>query len=287
MIRAVSFDFWFTIVTTDKEGDNRVNEIRKDGLEKLFVHYGIPIESDQIIPKMLQAKEKIIQIKKDQGFVDFSSRHVQIPYLFEFLSPEIPLYLSRSKPILKEKLLDEFSVIVTQALLSHKPPLISNIKVAIEYVKQQGLKAGIVSNTGLTMGKSLRNILDDYEILHHFDSIIFSDEVELMKPNPKIFQILATQLDVYPSEIIHVGDTIFADIVGARKAGFHEGILFLGAFDDFYQSRNLEEDFRKFSPRYVIDDFQDFPEVLDAIFAEKPFYRKIHNKKLRKRLGIL
>jgi putative hydrolase of the HAD superfamily len=284
MIKAVSFDFWFTIVTIDPELDNKVNEVRKAGLEKLFQHYGIPIEPEEIIPKMLKAKKNIIQMKKDQGFIDFSSRHIQIPYLLEYMSPEMPTYLSRSKPILKEKLLDSFSEIVTKALLSHKPPIIPNVKQAIEYIKDQGMKVGIVSNTGLTNGKTLRKVLEYYEILQNFDAILFSDEVELMKPNPKMFQILTKKLDLNPDEIIHVGDTIFADIVGARKAGFSEGILFLGGFDDNYQYRKLEKDYNEFKPQYIIDDYRDFPDVMKAIKEQKKSFYKIHNDKIRNRL---
>ena len=203
-------------------------------------------------------------MKKDKGFfIDFSSRHIQIPYILEYMSPEMPTYLSKSKPNLKEKLLDEFSEIITLALLKFIPPMIQNVDTAINYVKNHGLKAGIVSNTGLTKGKTLRKILDHYEILNQFNSILFSDEVELMKPNPKMFKILAEQLKLEPSEIVHVGDTIFADIVGARKAGLHEGIVFLGAFDDQYQYRNLENDFEEFKPRYVIDDYRDFPQNIE------------------------
>ena len=107
-----------------------------------------------------------------------------------------------------------------------------------------------------------------------------------MKPNPKMFKILVENLQVESLEVIHVGDTIFADIVGARKAEFHEGILFLGAFDDQYQNRNLENDFDEFKPCFVIDDYNDFPAVLRAIHKGEQSFMKIHNKMLRKRLNI-
>jgi FMN phosphatase YigB (HAD superfamily) len=286
MIKAVSFDFWFTIISTDQKMDDEVNETRREGLEKLFKHYGIPINSEEIIPKMQQAKKNIIKMKNEQDYIDFSSRDIQIPYILEFMSPEIPVFLTRAKPILKKKLLDSVSEIITEALLSHNPPLIPFIEKTVLYVKDQGFQLGIVSNTGLTKGKSLKKILEHYKILHHFDSTIFSDEVELMKPNPKIFQSLSKDLEIAPSEIIHVGDTIFTDIVGARKAGFHEGILFLGAYDNNYQYRNLENDFEKFNPRYIIDDYQDFPEVLTAIMHGKSNFLKIRNQNTRKRLKL-
>jgi HAD superfamily hydrolase (TIGR01509 family) len=286
MIKAVSFDFWFTISSINNEGDTKINDVRQKGLEQLFKHYGIPFVSKDIIPKMLEAKRNIIQRKKDEGFIDFSSRHYQLPYVLEYMIPEMPTYLSRSNPILKNDFVNSFCDIVTKALLSHIPPLVPNVSSAIQHVKNQGLKLGIVSNTGLTEGNTLREVLDHYELLQYFDETLFSDEVELMKPNPKFFQKLADKLDLEPSEIIHVGDTIFADIVGARKAGLHEGVLYLGVFDDNYQYRNLEEDFKEYQPRYVIDDYADFPNVLNAILKGDSSFCKINNKNIKKRLKL-
>ncbi len=286
MIKAVSFDFWFTIASINKDMDKEINETRKKGLNSLFERYRIPIQSEEIIPSLLEAKNQIMRMKKEQGDIDFSNRHVEVPIIFEFMAPETLIYLSRFKPLLKEKLLDEFSDIVSNALISNRPPMIPNVDKAIEYVKIKGFKAGIISNTGLTGGKSLRRIINQYNILHFFDETAFSDEVGLQKPNPKIFENLASKLNIDVSEILHVGDTIFADIVGARNAGLQEGILYLGAFDDNYQERKLEEDFLEFNPRYVIDDYRDFPEVMNAIAHGKTSYLKIHNKKIRNRLQL-
>ncbi|TFG17873.1 MAG: HAD family hydrolase [Promethearchaeota archaeon] len=286
MIKAVSFDFWFTIASIDKNMDNKINEIRKRRLITLFERYRIPIKSEEIIPRLLKAKNHIRRMKKEKGDVDFSNRHIGVPIIFEYMVPEIQVYLSRVKPPLKVKLLDEFSDILSNALISCHPPLTPDVDKAIEYAKLKGFKVGIVSNTGLTGGKSLRKVIDQYKILHFFDETAFSDEVGLQKPNPKIFENLASKLKIDVSEILHVGDTIFADIVGARNAGLHEGILYLGVFDDNYQERKLEEDFLEFKPRYVIDDYRDFPETLNAIVHGKTSYLKIHNKKIRNRLQL-
>jgi HAD superfamily hydrolase (TIGR01509 family) len=285
-IKAVSFDFWFTIASTNKDHDKKIDDVRRKGIKNLFTHYGIPINAEEIIPKLQQGKKNIIQMKKERGFVDFSSRHIQIPYILDNLIPEMPLYLSRGKPILKERLLDELSEIVTTALLSNIPPLIPHVDTVIQFVKNQNLKTGIISNTGLTKGESLRKVLEQFDILQHFDTILFSDEVKLMKPNPKIFKLLVENLNLKPYEIIHIGDTIYADIVGAREAGLHEGILFLGAFDDEYQYRTLEEDYIKYKPKYVIDDYKDFPQVLKAIFNGESKFIKINNETIKQRLRI-
>ena len=53
----------------------------------------------------------------------------------------------------------------------------------------------------------------------HFPVLVSSERARAMKPNPAIFQLLAGELGIKPSSILHVGDSPFADVVGAREAG--------------------------------------------------------------------
>jgi putative hydrolase of the HAD superfamily len=49
--------------------------------------------------------------------------------------------------------------------------------------------------------------------------MIFSEEVGIRKPDPKIFQLVARRLNVQPAEIVHVGDNLRMDVWGAKNAG--------------------------------------------------------------------
>jgi len=53
----------------------------------------------------------------------------------------------------------------------------------------------------------------------HFDAIIVSGEHGVAKPDPAIFQIALDNLGVGPERAWHVGDSLEADIAGARDAG--------------------------------------------------------------------
>jgi len=286
MIKAVSFDVWFTIIYTNPIMDQQVNEIRKRGLIKLFEQYKVPIKSNEIISILNSAKKAIIKEKMEQGYIDFSNRDVQIPRVLNYMLSNIDSAHIKYDSKQNINMIDSFFTIITNAFVKLNPLLVPKIKQAIRYVRDQHLKMGIISNTGLTGGESLRKILIRYNLLQFFETTIFSDEAEALKPNPKIFDLISTKFNLNPSEIVHIGDTIDTDIAGARKSGFHEGILFLGVYDDRYQSRPLEEAFREYHPRYVIDDYTDFPSVLDAINKGKHTFRVIHNKKLRQRLNL-
>lgn len=53
----------------------------------------------------------------------------------------------------------------------------------------------------------------------HFESIIVSEAVGLRKPDPAIFLLACSELDVSPAEAIYIGDNPESDIRGAQNAG--------------------------------------------------------------------
>jgi putative hydrolase of the HAD superfamily len=52
-----------------------------------------------------------------------------------------------------------------------------------------------------------------------FDHRIFSEEVGVAKPNPKIFRLAMERVPCAPDELLHVGDSIELDVMGAKNAG--------------------------------------------------------------------
>lgn len=86
----------------------------------------------------------------------------------------------------------------------------------------RGKKLSILSNTAFTNGNVLREALEKMDMLKFFDFQIFSDEHSLSKPNPKLYDILKEKADpaLQPGELIHVGDSHFADYTGASEYGY-------------------------------------------------------------------
>lgn len=77
-------------------------------------------------------------------------------------------------------------------------------------------KVALLSNTMSDQPKRLlrRDGLDKY-----FDLMICSSELGIRKPNPKIFKHVLDQLKVKPENTVHVGDSVEADMYGARDSG--------------------------------------------------------------------
>ncbi len=53
-----------------------------------------------------------------------------------------------------------------------------------------------------------------------FDVVVVSGEFGLRKPHPKIFEEAIKTLGVEASEAVFVGDSLKADIYGAKRLGF-------------------------------------------------------------------
>lgn len=89
----------------------------------------------------------------------------------------------------------------------------------LEEARKRKLSLGLVSNTGVTPGYVLRQILGDYGLLEHLDVLTFSDEARLAKPSPAIFHCTLEALRVKPAEAVFIGDTPKLDIAGPRALG--------------------------------------------------------------------
>lgn len=60
---------------------------------------------------------------------------------------------------------------------------------------------------------------DRYGLGDMFQFIVFSQDYSVEKPDPRIFHIALNKAGCRTSELLHVGDSIQTDIVGARNAG--------------------------------------------------------------------
>ena len=80
-------------------------------------------------------------------------------------------------------------------------------------------KLGLISDTGQTSGRILREILKKDGIYDYFLVHSFSDEMGVSKPNKKIFEMTLKKLCSLPANTVHIGDNIATDICGAINYG--------------------------------------------------------------------
>lgn len=91
---------------------------------------------------------------------------------------------------------------------------------ALAALKERGLTVGAVSNWVW----NLPELLHALDLVRHFDFIAASARIGFEKPHPRIFEWALDQAKAAPHEVVHVGDHVDADVLGARSVGI-EGVL--------------------------------------------------------------
>lgn len=93
--------------------------------------------------------------------------------------------------------------------------LIPGAERVVSRVAEQ-YRCAILSN----FDSRLRRILKDLGLIQYFDPIFLSGEQKLSKPDLRLYQRIAENLALPPSQILHVGDDPICDWHGAVAAGF-------------------------------------------------------------------
>ncbi len=92
---------------------------------------------------------------------------------------------------------------------------------ALSVMHDAGLRLAVISNWGWTAPELLHTL----ELARHFEAMIISDRVGYLKPSAGIFRHALERMAVSPAQAIHVGDSVPADVVGARGAGIRPVLI--------------------------------------------------------------
>ncbi len=91
----------------------------------------------------------------------------------------------------------------------------------VRRLKEAGFIVGITSNWSW----HLPEVCDHLGLTPYLDFIVVSARVGAVKPHQRIFQETIDQAGVPPAKIVHVGDDIRNDVIGALKAGMQAALL--------------------------------------------------------------
>jgi putative hydrolase of the HAD superfamily len=199
--KRVFFDVGATLLTPARAEGKVFAEIAAD--------FGItvdPSDVEPLVPQMYQLYEQLYQ--QDDSFWGDEIRAKAIWLeMYEFLSAllDIPQNLH--------------SVIGNSVYEYYFAPGVwktfDDVIPTLDELQRLGIKMGLISN----WDSSLRAIVTGLEMDKYFDVILASAEVRMHKPMPEIFALALKKADAKPTETLHVGDHLIADVAGARAAG--------------------------------------------------------------------
>jgi len=145
-------------------------------------------------------------------------------------------------------------VVLDHSAYSNSITVESEVASTLQSLKAEGYRTGLVSN--LTLRADLmRADLQRWGLLDHLDATVFSSEVGVRKPDPRIFKEALARVGAEPGETVFVGDRLYDDVSGAQAVGMR-GVL--------TRQFRREED-PAYRPDAVIEHLKELPVVLKAL----------------------
>lgn len=237
MIKAISFDLWNTLFENVSYFKIRLDFFRRF-LEKKNLSYSLDNLKNNF--------SRIFRLA-DVNFEKTDFRHTHTAEIIDNLLKDLEIKLPQSDI---ELIKNEFE----ETMFTNPPPLKTGVKETLRELSED-YKIGLISNTGITPGRVIKKILEDYDILNYFLFTLFSDETGYYKPSQIMFKTALKEFKCKPANIIHVGDILETDIKGAKECG----ILTIWFNDSFIpKSNNIQ-------PDYEIHLISDVIEIVENI----------------------
>jgi putative hydrolase of the HAD superfamily len=93
-----------------------------------------------------------------------------------------------------------------------------DVRAALEELRADGYRMGLVSNISLR-ADLMRDDLGALGLDRFLDASVFSSEVGIRKPDPRIFREALARVGAEPAAGVFVGDRLVDDVSGARAVG--------------------------------------------------------------------
>jgi HAD superfamily hydrolase (TIGR01549 family) len=214
MVRAVTFDFWRTLIW-EQPGD--LQRFRVQRWLSVLATAGYKASGEQIA----DAHDRMFSIAAE-------SWRLSVQYQVDEATDEMLTHLGLQVPSrVRDALVGSFSEAGLETPLQVAP----GAEEMLPALRSAGYALGIICDVGLTPSVVLRDHLRRRGLLAHFDHCVFSDELGAYKPARAPYLVASDALGVRPEQLAHVGDQRRTDVQGARNAGAW-AIRYAGVFDD-------------------------------------------------------
>lgn len=237
MLRAVTFDFWGTLYQNADARDERLGLV-SDVLERHGQSRPCP-ELEAGFSHAISVWDKVWR-ERQRSLSTKSALEEVLGYVGASLPEKAKQQLGRS--------------IESVYLETDKPRPVSGVRDVLPAIAER-YRLGLISDTGLTPGRVLREVMRRDGLLTYFEILTFSDELGTAKPQPQPFFRTLAELEASPAEAAHIGDLPETDLRGARNVGM-KAVLFLGV--------SRREDGRSLADA-IFSDYDELDELLEGL----------------------
>ena len=240
MLRAVTFDFWSTLVDGAITPERTAQ--RTALLHRAIVGAGHACTVEELRGAFRRALDRVTEEARE-SLID-----VGPPGRWAVLAEELGI----PEGLIAYEIVEHAYEDIT---LDPIPDAMPHVHAAVEAMKTRGYRLGVICNTGMAGGRVLREVLKRHGLLGYFDVMLFSNEVGISKPHPRIFEQAAHELgDVQPGEALHVGDLEELDVEGAKRAGWHSALYAPGTDGELETDAEL-----------IVRDWRDFERLVAGV----------------------
>lgn len=221
-IKAVTFDLWDTII--DDESDEPKRKAQ-----------GLRSKPDQRHHLVLEALNRHGEISSEDLAIAYGVANAAFVKCWKGHSitwtarERLEVLLNGLGRSLPEDELTEVADTMGRMEVDIPPDPIAGAKQAVAELAGT-YKLCVVSDTIITPGSGLRDLLEGYGLKQYFSGFAFSDEVGHSKPNRAMFDSAAEQMGVEFSEMVHIGDRDHNDVRGPQSLGMR-AVLFTAKRD--------------------------------------------------------
>jgi HAD superfamily hydrolase (TIGR01509 family) len=208
-IKAVLFDLWETLIhdSADRAHPRRVWRI--EAVHGIFERHGFDIDYTAIGAALDATNVSLTRLHDEGRDVDAPGRATMLLDILEQQSGR------RAPDSATDELLDTIAAMP----LDKAPHLAPGALETLTALRELGMATALVSNAGMTTAPNLRLMMRHYAIEDLFDGLLFSDELQLAKPDPRIFHTAARDLGLEAEECAFVGDNPHNDVAGSLAVG--------------------------------------------------------------------
>lgn len=204
-IRGVIFDLGNTLIHFEGFRPEVIQEADQQLLDHL-VEEGLEVDPQ---PFLARFREKVNQYydEREAEFIEYTTN-----YILRVVLEELG-YKDVEESLLSPALKSHYKVF--QAYW--KPE--EDAKPTLKQLQKEGYKLGIVSNAA--DDDDVQTLVKNAGLRPFFDFVLSSAACRVRKPNPYIFQLALQNWGLPADKAVMIGDTLGADILGARNAGLY------------------------------------------------------------------
>ncbi len=136
-------------------------------------------------------------------------------------------------------------------------PLRTGAVETLAALKARGVLLGAISNT-IQPGRFLSTNMERWGLSAMFDARVYSSDVGVAKPHPRIFRVALEQLGVPAESAVYVGDRLVPDVGGPQAVGMKAVLIRVDHRAEAHPS---------LVPDAIIDELLELLDVLPRLFG--------------------